>query len=61
MDEQQKIQKSVFIDKETLSRIEKIAEKRDRSVHYILIELIEKNIDRIEHAVEPTSETLKTV
>ncbi len=59
MEEPTKISKSVLLDPSILVKVQEIAEKRDRSVHYILVELIEKNIDKPEHATEQPIESPK--
>lgn len=52
---EERVVRSVTMSKSVFEKIENIALRRDRSVHYILLELIEKNVDNPAHAAEPSS------
>jgi len=47
-----KISKSVMLTPEIVTKLEKLAAGRDRSVHYIMVEIIEKNVDNPVHLTE---------
>lgn len=47
-----KVQKTVWLTPLIIQKLEQASKDRDRTAHYILIEIIETNIDN--HAKEPS-------